>query len=56
MQKIKQAWKQDVYMIIIWLLCNSADLFQLVMLYSTSAYASQVNYENDMRFFLDVRP
>ena len=32
--------------IVILLIC-----FGLVMLYSTSAYTSQVNYENDMRFF-----
>ena len=25
--------------------------FGLVMLYSTSAYTAQVNYENDMQFF-----
>lgn len=47
----KQAAKPRYYdynlvAIVILLTC-----FGLVMLYSTSAYTSQVNYENDMRFF-----
>ena len=42
----KPRYDYNLVAIVILLTC-----FGLVMLYSTSAYTSQVNYENDMRFF-----